>query len=312
MKPHLDWYLEQTRKFPILDVNEERRLARDWRDAKDPEAARQLLGSHLRLVIKIARGFGGYGMPLADLVAEGNVGLMRALARFEPERGFRFATYAMWWIRAAIQAHVIRNRSLVTLGATPGRKRLFFNLRRLKSQLGELGEGDLAPATVTRIAADLEVSEDEVIEMNRRLAAMDQSLSAPMRADGEAEWQDMLVADGADQESMIVEASELEWRRDLLAKGLETLNERERHIVKGRRLRDEAMTLADLDDPAQQGSCQRCARAEKPPTRLLNRRKQGRGRFDDRTVMSNGDSLSRTSSRERVITITPVSSPMDS
>jgi RNA polymerase sigma-32 factor len=205
-----------------------------------------LLGSHLRLVVKIARGFGGYGMPLADLVAEGNIGLMRALARFEPERGFRFATYAMWWIRAAIQAHVIRNRSLVTLGATPGRKKLFFNLRRLKSQLGELGEGDLAPATVTRIAEDLEVSEDEVIEMNRRLAATDQSLSAPMRADGEAEWQDMLVADGADQESMIVEASELEWRRDLLAKGLETLNERERHIVKGRRLRDEAMTLADL------------------------------------------------------------------
>ena len=246
MKPHLEWYLEQTRKFPILDVDEERRLARDWRDAKDPEAAQQLLGSHLRLVVKIARGFGGYGMPLADLVAEGNIGLMRALARFEPERGFRFATYAMWWIRAAIQAHVIRNRSLVTLGATPGRKKLFFNLRRLKSRLGELGEGDLAPDTVTRIAEDLEVSEDEVIEMNRRLAATDQSLSAPMRADGEAEWQDMLVADGADQESMIVEASELEWRRDLLAKGLETLNERERHIVKGRRLRDEAMTLADL------------------------------------------------------------------
>jgi RNA polymerase sigma-32 factor len=246
MKPHLEWYLEQTRKFPILDVNEERRLARDWRDAKNPEAAQQLLRSHLRLVVKIARGFGGYGMPLADLVAEGNIGLMQALARFEPERGFRFATYAMWWIRAAIQAHVIRNRSLVPLGATPGRKKLFFNLRRLKSQLGELGEGDLALATVTRIAEDLEVSEDEVIEMNRRLAATDQSLSAPMRADGEAEWQDMLVADGADQESMIVEASELEWRRDLLAKGLETLNERERHIVKGRRLRDEAMTLADL------------------------------------------------------------------
>jgi RNA polymerase sigma-32 factor len=246
MKPHLEWYLEQTRKFPILDVDEERRLARDWRDAKDPEAARQLLGSHLRQVVKIARGFGGYGMPLADLVAEGNVGLMQALARFEPERGFRFATYAMWWIRAAIQAYVLNNRSLVKMGATPGRKKLFFNLRRLKSQLGELGEGDLASDAVTRIAADLEVSEDEVIEMNRRLAAMDQSLSAPMRADGEAEWQDMLVADGPDQESMIVEASELEWRRDLLAKGLETLNERERHILNGRRLRDEAMTLADL------------------------------------------------------------------
>ena len=246
MKPHLEWYLEQTRKFPILDVDEEQRLARDWRDRKDSEAAGRLLGSHLRLVVKVARGFGGYGMPLAELVAEGNVGLMRALARFEPERGFRFATYAMWWIRAAIQEHVLHNRSLVKMGATPGRKKLFFNLRRLKSQLGELGEGDLASDAVTRIAADLEVSEDEVIEMNGRLAAMDQSLSAPMRADGEAEWQDMLVADGPDQESMIVEANELEWRRDLLAKGLDTLNERERQILKGRRLRDEAMTLADL------------------------------------------------------------------
>jgi RNA polymerase sigma-32 factor len=246
MKPHLEWYLEQTRKFPILDVDEEQRLARDWRDTKDSEAAGRLLGSHLRLVVKIARGFGGYGVPLAELVAEGNVGLMRALARFEPERGFRFATYAMWWIRAAIQEHVLNNRSLVKMGATPGRKKLFFNLRRLKSQLGELGEGDLASDAVTRIAADLEVSEDEVIEMNGRLATMDQSLSAPMRADGEGQWQDMLVADGPDQESMIVEANELEWRRDLLAKGLDTLNERERQILKGRRLRDEAMTLADL------------------------------------------------------------------
>jgi RNA polymerase sigma-32 factor len=141
MKPHLEWYFEQTRQFPILDVDEEQRLARRWRDTKDAAAARQLLGSHLRLVVKIARGFGGYGMPLADLVAEGNVGLMQALTRFEPERGFRFATYAMWWIRAAIQEHVLRNRSLVAMGTTTARKNLFFNLRRLKSQLGELGEG---------------------------------------------------------------------------------------------------------------------------------------------------------------------------
>jgi RNA polymerase sigma-32 factor len=246
MKPHLEWYLEQTRKFPILDVDEERRLARDWRDAKDPEAARQLLGSHLRLVVKIARRFGGYGMPLADLVAEGNVGLMRALAKFEPERGFRFATYAMWWIRAAIREHVLHNRSLVPMGTTTARKKLFFNLRRLKSQLGELGERDLPPDAITGIAQKLEVSENEVIEMNRRLAAMDQSLSAPMRADGDAEWQDMLAADGPDQESITAEASELAWRRELLAKGLATLNEREQHILKGRRLRDETMTLADL------------------------------------------------------------------
>ena len=246
MKPHPEWYLEQTRKFPILDVDEEQRLARDWRDTKDSKAAGQLLGSHLRLVVKIARGFGGYGIPLDELVAEGNVGLIQALARFAPERGFRFATYAMWWIRAAIQEHVLQNRSLVKMGTTTARKKLFFNLRRLKSQLGQLGEGDLPSNAVTRIAEELEVSEDEVIEMNGRLAAMDQSLSAPLRDDGEAEWQDMLAADGQDQENVIAEASELEWRRDLLDKGLETLNERERHILNGRRLRDDAMTLADL------------------------------------------------------------------
>jgi RNA polymerase sigma-32 factor len=246
MKPHLEWYFEQTRNFPILDVDEERRLARGWRDSKDSAAARQLLGSHLRLVIKIARGFGGYGIPLAELVAEGNVGLMRALTKFEPERGFRFATYAMWWIRAAIQEHVLHNHSLVTIGTSPARKKLFFRLRRLKSELDELGEGDLAPDRVTWIARQLEVSEDQVVEMNRRLAGMDQSLAAPMHADGQAEWQDMLAADGPDQESTIAEASELAWRRDLLAQGLEALSERERHVLEGRRLREEAMTLADL------------------------------------------------------------------
>jgi RNA polymerase sigma-32 factor len=245
MKPHLEWYFEQTRQFSILGVDEEQRLARRWRDSKDAAAARQLLGSHLRLVVKIARGFAGYGMPLADLVAEGNVGLMQALTRFDPERGLRFATYGMWWIRAAIQQHVLRHRSLVTIGATPARKKLFFKLHRLKSQLGELGEGDLAPHAVAQIARQLEVSEVEVVEMNRRLAVSDQSLSAPMRDDG-PEWQDMLVAERPDQESLIAEASELAWRRDLLAEGLKELNERERHILKGRRLRDEAMTLAEL------------------------------------------------------------------
>jgi RNA polymerase sigma-32 factor len=248
MKPHLEWYFEQTRQFPILEVDEEQRLARRWRDTKDAAAARELLGSHLRLVIKIARGFGGYGMPLAELVAEGNVGLLQALARFEPERGFRFATYAMWWIRAAIQEHVLHNRSLVTIGATRAHKKLFFKLRRLKSELGEFGDGDLAPDTVTQIARRLEVSEDQVVEMNRRLAATDQSLSAPMHADGGAEWQDMLAAEAPDQESVIAEASELAWRRNLLAEGLAALNERERHILKGRRLGDEAATLAELGD----------------------------------------------------------------
>ena len=246
MKPHLEWWFDQTRQFPILNVDEEQGLARRWRDTKDAAAGRQLLGSHLRLVIKIARGFGGYGMPLADVVAEGNIGLMRALDRFDPERGFRFATYAMWWIRAAMQEHALRNRSLVTIGAGPASKKLFFKLRRLKSELGELGDGDLPPDAVTRIAQQLDVREGRVVEMNRRLAATDLSLSAPMHADGGAEWQDMLVAERPDQESLVAEASELAWRRDLLAEGLKGLNERERHILQGRRLKDEAMTLAEL------------------------------------------------------------------
>jgi RNA polymerase sigma-32 factor len=245
---HLEWYIEQTRKFPMLDVDEERRLAHHWRDTRDAAAAREVLGSHLRLVIKIARGFDGYGIPLAELIAAGNVGLMQAFARFEPERGFRFATYAMWWIGAAIKEHVLRNRSLVKMGTTAEQKKLFFRLRGLKSEFGEFGEGDLVPDTVTRIARQLKVSEDQVVEMNRRLGGMDQSLAAPMRADGQAEWQDMLAAEAPDQESLVAEASELAWRRDLLTRCLEALNERERHILKGRRLRDEAMTLADLGD----------------------------------------------------------------
>jgi RNA polymerase sigma-32 factor len=230
----------------MLSAKEERRLAELWRDERDEAAARQLLGSHLRLVVKIARGFGGYGLPLGDLIAEGNVGLMQALDKFEPERGFRFSTYAMWWIRAAIQEYVLHNRSLVKMGTTAAQKKLFFNLRRLKSQLGELGEGDLSPAAAANIAEQLKVETDEVVEMNRRLAGRDQSLTAPMREDGEAEWQDMLVAEGPDQESLVADASELGWRRDLLAVGLETLNQRERHILTERRLKDDPMTLEEL------------------------------------------------------------------
>jgi RNA polymerase sigma-32 factor len=246
MKQHLEWYFEQVQQFPILAVDEEQRLAQGWRDTQDSEAVRQLLGSHLRLVVKIARGFRGYSMPMAELVAEGNLGLVRALIRFEPKRGWRFATYAMWWIRAAIQEHILRNRSLVKMGTTPDQKKLFFNLHRLKSQLGEISEGDLAPDTITRIAQQLEVSERAVIEMNRRLATKDHSLSASMRGHGEAEWQDMLVVEAQDQEGTVAEASELAWRRDILAEALLTLNEREQHILKERRLRDEPMTLADL------------------------------------------------------------------
>jgi RNA polymerase sigma-32 factor len=242
----VDWYLEQARQFPMLGPEEERRLAERWKSERDEAAARQLLGSHLRLVAKIARGYGGYGLPLAEVIAEGNVGLMQALDKFEPERGFRFSTYAMWWIRAAIQEYVLHNRSLVKMGTTAAQKKLFFNLGRLKRELGAFGEGDLAPEAVASIAEELEVSADDVLEMNRRLAGRDQSLTAPMRADGDTEWQDVLVDEGQDQESTVADASELAWRRDLLSEGLRTLSERERHILTERRLKDEPMTLEGL------------------------------------------------------------------
>jgi RNA polymerase sigma-32 factor len=242
----LDGYLQQVRKFPMLAADEERRLAERWRDAQDPEAARLLVGSHLRLVVKIARGFRGYGLPLGDLIAEGNVGLMQALAKFDPERGFRFSTYAMWWIRAAIQEYILHNWSLVKMGTTAAQKKLFFNLRKLKSRLGAIEEGDLSREAVSSIAEGLGVTADEVVEMNRRLAGGDQSLTAPMRADGETEWQDMLVDESQSQETVVADASELAWRRDLLAEGLKALNERERHILSERRLKDEPMTLEDL------------------------------------------------------------------
>jgi len=242
----LDHYLQEALRFPLLDPEQERALAERWRDSQDAEAAQLLLGSHLRLVFKIARGFRGYGLPLGELVAEGNVGLMQALSKFEPDRGFRFATYAMWWIRAAIQEYVLHNRSLVKMGTTAAQKRLFFNLRRIKGELGQFGDGDLPADAVTSIATELSVTEDEVIEMNRRLAASDQSLSAPMGADDDTQWQDMLVADRPDQEAVLAEESELNWRRQLLDKGMKVLNERERHILSERRLSDGPKTLEDL------------------------------------------------------------------
>ncbi|HEX3208465.1 MAG TPA: RNA polymerase sigma factor RpoH [Geminicoccaceae bacterium] len=242
----LERYLKEVASYPLLDVEAERALAERWRDHQDEAAARALIGSHLRLVVKIARGFRGYGLPFNDLIAEGNVGLVQALAKFDPERGFRFATYAMWWIRAAIQEFVLHNRSLVKMGTTAAQKKLFFNLRRLKSQLGQIGEGDLPPAAVVKIAEELGVTEDDVVQMNRRLAASDHSLAAPVSADGDREWQDTLVADDDDQETMLAEASELAWRRGLLAEGLQVLNERERHILAERRLKDEPKTLEDL------------------------------------------------------------------
>jgi len=239
-------FLDQARQQPLLAAEEERDLAVRWRDTKDPEAARRLVASHLRLVVKIARGYNGYGFPLADLIAEGNVGLVQALTKFDPERGFRFATYAMWWIKAAIQEHILHNWSLVKLGTTAAQKKLFFNLRRLKSQLGEVGAGDLPPEAVGKIARDLDVTETEVIEMNRRLAGGDASLNVRMAEDGDREWQETLVDEDQDQEGRIAEESEMVWRRGLLGGALGVLNARERHILGERRLKEEPATLEDL------------------------------------------------------------------
>jgi RNA polymerase sigma-32 factor len=242
----LDRYLDQARQQPMLEAGEERALAERYRETLDLEAARLLVASHLRLVIKIARGYRGYGLPMGELIGEGNVGLAQALEKFEPERGFRFATYAMWWIRAAIQEHILHNWSLVKLGTTAAQKKLFFNLRRLKAQLGETGGGDLPPEAVASIARDLEVGEQEVIEMNRRMSIGDASLNATLSADGEATWSDMLVDERHDQEGRLAEESEITFRRGLLEGAMDVLNQRERHILAERRLKEEPATLEDL------------------------------------------------------------------
>ena len=242
----LEHALREAQRHPVLDVDEERQLCERWRATGDPAAADRLIGAHLRLVIKIARRFGGYGVPLGDLIGEGNAGLMHALSKFEPERGFRFATYAMWWIKAGMQEYVLHNRSLVKMGTTAAQKKLFFNLRRLKSRMDELGEGDLSATATATIANALGVTDAEVLEMNRRLSADDQSLATPIAADSDQSWQDMLESDEDDQENVIAEASELSWRRQLLAKGMSVLGERERHILSERRLAAEPMTLEGL------------------------------------------------------------------
>ena len=239
-------YLDQARRHPMLAPEHELELARRWRDSQDAEAARQLVASHLRLVIKLARGYAGYGFPLSELVAEGNLGLTQALTKFDPDRGFRFATYAMWWIRAAMQEHILHNWSMVKLGTTAAQKKLFFNLRRLKSRLGETGSGDLPPAAVASIARDLAVETGEVIEMNRRLAGGDASLNLRVGEDGDHEWGDLLVDDRQDQERHVAEASELAWRHELLQSAMHVLNPRERHILTERKLKDEPATLEEL------------------------------------------------------------------
>ena len=239
-------YVEESRKHPLLTVQQEQDLARRWRDRRDPDAIRQLVGSHLRLVIKIARSNRGYGLPMNDLISEGMVGLMQAAERFDPDRGFRFATYAMWWIRATIQEYVLHSWSLVKIGTTAAQKRMFFNLRRTKSRLQLLDEGDLAPEAVAEIARELGVREAEVVEMTRRLASGDQSLNAMVSGDSNQDWQDFLVDERLDPETLIANADEFEKRRKLVHDALKLLPARERRIVEQRKMRDEPLTLGQL------------------------------------------------------------------
>jgi RNA polymerase sigma-32 factor len=239
-------YLQEIRKFPMLAPEEEFMLAKRWTEHQDSEAAQRLVTSHLRLVAKIAMGYRGYGLPLSELISEGNVGMMQAVKRFDPDRGFRLATYAMWWIRAAIQEYILHSWSLVKMGTTAAQKKLFFNLRKLKGQLQAIEEGDLSPENVKKIATELEVPEADVVSMNRRLASPDHSLNAPLRSDSEGEWQDWLVDEGESQETKLGNSQELGLRRDLLVKAMGHLNERERDILTHRRLREQPTTLEDL------------------------------------------------------------------
>ncbi|HZT50346.1 MAG TPA: RNA polymerase sigma factor RpoH [Stellaceae bacterium] len=239
-------YLQEIRKFPMLAPEEEYMLAKRWREHGDPDAAHKLVTSHLRLVAKIAMGYRGYGLPLSELISEGNVGMMQAVKRFDPERGFRLATYAMWWIRASIQEYILHSWSLVKMGTTAAQKKLFFNLRKLKGQLQAIEEGDLSPENVQKIARELDVTEADVVSMNRRLASPDHSLNAPLRGDGEGEWQDWLVDEAEDPETSLSERQELGLRRDLLKAAMRHLTDRERDILMERRLRDVPTTLEDL------------------------------------------------------------------
>ena len=238
-------YYEQIRRFPLLERQDEYMFARRWRDG-DREAAHRLVTSHLRLVAKIAMGYRGYGLPISEVISEGNVGLMQALKRFEPEKGFRFATYATWWIKAAIQEYILRSWSLVKLGTTANQKKLFFNLRKTKSKISALDEGDLRPDQVKIIARQLGVTEQDVVDMNRRLGG-DVSLNAPIREeDDSGEWQDWLVDEISDQETRLAESEESDNRRKALGEALSVLNDRERRIFEARRLADDQITLADL------------------------------------------------------------------
>ena len=243
---NLTRYLQDIRKFPMLEADQEYMLAKRWREDGDSDAAHQMITSHLRLVAKIAMGYRGYGLPLADLISEGNVGMMHAVKRFDPERGFRLATYAMWWIRASIQEYILHSWSLVKIGTTAAQKKLFFNLRKVKAQLKSIDDGDLHPDTVKTIADRLDVPEQDVINMNRRMSTGDQSLNAPLRSDGEGQWQDWLIDESPDQEITYAETEEFDLRHTMLNKAMEKLNEREKHIILKRRLEESTLTLEQL------------------------------------------------------------------
>ena len=243
---NLSRYLQEIRKFPMLTAEEEFMLAKRWREHDDVEAAHKLVTSHLRLVAKIAMGYRGYGLPLSELISEGNVGMMQAVKRFDPDRGFRLATYAMWWIRAAIQEYILHSWSLVKMGTTAAQKKLFFNLRRLKSRLQAFNEGDLPQEAAESIASELDVPAHDVTEMNNRMSARDQSLNAVIDAESQDEWQDLLVEEAPSQEALIMVQDEMAWRRNLLEQGLITLRERDRDILTQRMLRENPPTLETL------------------------------------------------------------------
>jgi RNA polymerase sigma-32 factor len=242
----LNRYMQEIRKFPMLEPEEEYMLAKAWAERQDSEAAHRLVTSHLRLAAKLAMGYRGYGLPQAEVISEANVGLMQAVKRFDPEKGFRLATYAMWWIRASIQEYVLRSWSMVKLGTTAAQKKLFFNLRKAKSNIGAIEEGDLTPEHVATLSDQLGVTPTEVTDMNRRLSGPDSSLNAPLRSESESEWQDWLADDTADQETRLAEREEMDDRHTLLVNAMKDLTERERDIIQARRLQDEPVTLEDL------------------------------------------------------------------
>ena len=245
---NLAFYLQEIKKFPLLTAEEEYMLAKRYKEHGDTKAAHQLVTSHLRLVAKIAMGYRGYGLPVTDLISEGNVGIMKAVKKFDEEKGFRLATYAMWWIRAQIQEYVLHSWSLVKIGTTAAQKKLFFNLRKIKSSLRAYEEGDMLPENVNTIAKNLNVSKKEVMDMNRRLAGPDHSLNAPLKEDGEGEWQDWLADTSPTQEYVISNSQELDQRKDLLSEAINILNSRERYIMVQRRLQDKPKTLEDLSN----------------------------------------------------------------